>query len=52
VQLEILRSLLVSRFQSLDEASVARLEVATSEAIAHYLERLPTADSLAAVFEE
>jgi predicted transposase YdaD len=47
-----LRSQLLFKFQSLDEASEARLQAATPEAIDRYVRRVLTADSLAAVFED
>ncbi len=47
-----LRRLLVLRFQALDAASEARLQAATPEVIDRYLERLLSADSLAAVFDD
>ena len=49
---ETLRDLLVYKFQTLDAASEARLQAAPPEAIDRYLQRLLTADSLAAVFED
>jgi predicted transposase YdaD len=47
-----LRSLLVFKFQALDAGAEARLQAATPEAIDRYLQRVLTADSLAAVFED
>jgi hypothetical protein len=47
-----LRSQLVFKFQTLDASSEARLQAATPEAIDRYLQRVLTADSLAAVFED
>jgi flagellar biosynthesis/type III secretory pathway protein FliH len=47
-----LRSLLVFKFQTVGAAYEARLQAATPEAIDRYLQRLLTADSLAAVFED
>lgn len=47
-----LRSLLIVKFQTLGAAYEARLQAATPEAIDRYLQRLLTADSLAAVFED
>jgi predicted transposase/invertase (TIGR01784 family) len=47
-----LRSLLVLKFQILGAEDEARLQAATPEAIDRYLQRLLTADSLAAVFED
>jgi hypothetical protein len=47
-----LRSLLLFKFQALDAASEARVQAAAPEAIDRYLQRLLTADSLAAVFED
>ncbi len=49
---DTLRKLLLLKFQSLDEASEACMRAATPEAIDRYLQRLLTADSLAAVFED
>jgi len=46
-----LRSLLILKFQTLDATYEARLNAAPPEAIDRYLQRLLTADSLAAVFE-
>ena len=46
-----LRSLLVFKFQSLGAADEARLQAASPEMIDRYLQRLLTADSLAAVFD-
>jgi hypothetical protein len=45
-----LRRLLVWKFQTLDAEYEARLQAASSEAIDRYLQRLLTADSLAAMF--
>jgi predicted transposase YdaD len=45
-----LRSLLVFKFQTVGAEFEARLQAATPEAIDSYLQRLLTADSLAAVF--
>jgi len=50
-RLATLRSLLVFKFQTLDPACEARLKTATPESIDRYLQRLLTADSLAAVFK-
>jgi len=50
-RLATLRSLLVFKFQTLDPAYEARLKTATPESIDRYLQRLLTADSLAAVFK-
>ncbi|HEX2688493.1 MAG TPA: Rpn family recombination-promoting nuclease/putative transposase [Kofleriaceae bacterium] len=47
-----LRSLLVFKFQNLGAEHEARLQAATPEAIDRYLQRLLTADSLAAVFAD
>jgi predicted transposase YdaD len=47
-----LRSLLIFKFQILGAEYEARLQAATPEAIDRYLQRLLTADSLAAVFED
>jgi hypothetical protein len=47
-----LRSLLVFKFQTLGAEDEARLQAATPEAIDRYLQRLLTADALAAVFED
>ena len=51
-RLDTLRSLLVFKFQTLAPKYEARLKTATPEAIDRYLQRLLTADSLAAVFED
>jgi hypothetical protein len=50
--LDVLRRLLVLKFQALDPAAEARLQAANTEAVDRYLERLLTADSLAAVFAD
>jgi hypothetical protein len=47
-----LRSLLVLKFQALSDEHEARLTAAAPEAIDRYLQRLLTADSLAAVFAD
>jgi len=47
-----LRSQLLYKFQALDAAAEARLQAATSEALDRYLQRVLTADSLSAVFED
>ena len=49
-----LRRLLVLKFNlpALDDGDEARLRAATAEALDRYLERVLTADSLAAVFED
>ena len=47
-----LRRLLVYKFQALDAAAEARLQAATPEAVDRYLQRVLTADSLAAVFDD
>jgi flagellar biosynthesis/type III secretory pathway protein FliH len=47
-----LRKLLVLKFQALDAATEARLQSASSEALDRYLQRLLTAESLAAVFAD
>jgi hypothetical protein len=47
-----LRSLLAFKFQAVGAEYEARLQAATPEAIDRYLQRLLTADSLAAVFED
>jgi hypothetical protein len=47
-----LRSLLVLKFQTLDAEYEARLQTAPPEAIDRYVQRLLTADSLAAVFAD
>ena len=47
-----LRSLLVFKFQALSDEHEARLKAADPEAIERYLQRLLTADSLAAVFAD
>jgi predicted transposase/invertase (TIGR01784 family) len=49
---DTLRSLLVFKFQALDAAAEARLQVATPEDIDGYLRRLLVAESLDAVFED
>jgi hypothetical protein len=51
-RLATLRSLLVLKFHSLRPEHEARLEAATPEAIDRYLQRLLTADSLAAVLAD
>jgi hypothetical protein len=51
-RLATLRSLLVLKFHSLGPEHEARLKVATPEAIDRYLQRLLTADSLAAVLAD
>jgi hypothetical protein len=48
----VLRDLLLRKFQALDAASEACLQAASSEEIDRYLDRLWTAGSLAAVFED
>jgi hypothetical protein len=50
-RLDTLRRLLELKFHRLDAAAEARLRAATVEQIDGYLQRLLTADSLAAVFE-
>jgi flagellar biosynthesis/type III secretory pathway protein FliH len=50
--IEALRSLLLYKFKTLDEGYEARLQAATMEAVDRYLQRVLTADSLAAVFED
>jgi len=47
-----LRSLLLMKFSALDASAEARLQAATSEAIDRYLQRVLTADSLAAVLAD
>jgi hypothetical protein len=47
-----LRSLFVFKFQSLGAADDARLQAASPEVIDRYFQRLLTADSLAAVFQD
>ncbi len=47
-----LRKLLLLKFQTLDETSEARVQAATPEEIDRYFQRLLTAGSLAAVFED
>ena len=47
-----LRNLLVFKFQDLGAEDEARLQAATPETIDRYFQRLLTADSLAAVFED
>jgi hypothetical protein len=47
-----LRSLLAFKFQAVGAEYEARLQAATPEAIDRYFQRLLTADSLAAVFED
>ncbi len=49
---DTLHRLLVLKVQALDAGSEARLQTAPPEALDRYLERLLTADSLAAVFED
>jgi hypothetical protein len=51
-RLDTLRSLLIFKFQAIGAADEARLKAATPEAIDRYFQRLLTAGSLAAVFEE
>jgi len=51
-RLATLRSLLVFKFHALGAAYEARLQAAPPEAIDRYLQRLLTADSLVAVFED
>ena len=51
-RIETLRRLLVLKFRTLDAASEARLQAATPEAIDRYLQRVLTADSLAAVLAD
>ena len=51
-RIDTLRRLLVLKFQALDEAAEARLQALPPEAFDRYLQRLLTADSLAAVFED
>ena len=47
-----LRSLLLMKFSALDASAEARLQAGTSEAIDRYLQRVLTADSLAAVLAD
>ena len=49
---DTLRNLLVFKFQTLGADYEARLQAATPEAVDRYLQRLLTADSVAAVFED
>jgi hypothetical protein len=51
-RLDTLRRLLVFKFQTVGPKYEARLKTATPEAIDRYLQRLLTAESLAAVFED
>jgi hypothetical protein len=51
-RIDTLRSLLVFKFQPLDATYEARLRGATPKELDRYLQRLLTADSLAAVFED
>jgi hypothetical protein len=51
-RLATLRSLLLFKFHTLGAKHEARLKAATPEAIDRYLQRLLTADSLAAVFDD
>ncbi len=51
-RIDTLRQLLLLKFQALDEATEARVQTATPEAIDRYLQRLLTAESIAAVFED
>jgi hypothetical protein len=51
-RLATLRSMLVFKFHTLGAKHEARLKAATPEAIDRYLQRLLTADSLAAVFDD
>jgi len=51
-RINTLRSLLVFRFQTLGAKYEARLKTATPKTIDRYFQRLLTADSLAAVFED
>jgi Putative transposase, YhgA-like len=51
-RINALHSLLVFKFQHLSAADEARLQAATPDRIDHYLQRLLTANSLAAVFED
>ena len=51
-RLATLRSLLLFKFHTLGAKHEARLKAATPEAIDCYLQRLLTADSLAAVFDD
>ena len=51
-RIDALRSLLIFKFHRLGTEDEARLRAATPEAIDRYLQRLLTADSLAAVFED
>ncbi|HEX2686104.1 MAG TPA: hypothetical protein VHN14_05775 [Kofleriaceae bacterium] len=53
-RISALRSLLIAKFGSpaLDATYEARLQAATPAVVAHYLQRVLVADSLAAVFED
>jgi flagellar biosynthesis/type III secretory pathway protein FliH len=51
-RLATLRSMLLFKFHTLGAKHEARLKSATPEAIDRYLQRLLTADSLAAVFDD
>jgi len=51
-QLDTLRRLLVLKFGALDAASEAHLQAAPADAVDRYIERLLTADSLAAVLAD
>jgi hypothetical protein len=51
-RLDTLRRLLVLKFGALDVASEARLQAASPKAVVRYLERLLTADSVAAVLAD
>ena len=51
-RLATLRSMLLFKFHTLGAKHEARLKAATPEAIDRYLQRLLTADSLAAVFDD
>jgi predicted transposase YdaD len=51
-RIEALRRQLLYKFKTLDEGYEARLQAATMEALDRYLQRVLTADSLAAVFED
>jgi hypothetical protein len=51
-RIDTLRSLLVFKFQTLNATYEARLRGATPEELDRYLQRLLTADSLAAVFKD
>jgi len=51
-RIAMLRSLLLMKFSALDASAEARLQAATSEAIDRYLQRVLTADSLAAVLAD